>query len=235
MNLPVKIFTEQNIMHHVVDSYVTCVHGDPSQHIRGNAVLDQVRTGASAMAFAKTSADMRIKSIKPSGWAPHKINSEPFAHLHQNKDKVINIHDRRNCRWGSTLPELKNLEESTYLSRKGTNFVHACDDMGIEVRFRRLYYNWLGLDFGHDARPPTSTRNGMGSKFLNPWKGERRSTGLPPGTRLIRLRAASWVHFIHAFDWEAKWHEKVANHDAEDMAKAADAVAAKVQQSYFVP
>jgi len=141
MNCPERILTEQEIMHHVVDSYVTCVHGDPSQQIRGDTVLDQMRTDVSAMAFAKTSADMRIKSIKPGGWAPHRINSEPFAHLRQNNDKVISIHERRNCRWGSTLPELKNLEVSTYLSRKGTNFVHACDDMGIEVKHRRLYYN----------------------------------------------------------------------------------------------
>jgi hypothetical protein len=171
---------------------------------------------------------MRIKSIKPGGWAPHRINSEPFAHLRQNNDKVISIHERRNCRWGSTLPELKNLEVSTYFSRKGTNFVHACDDMGIEVKHRRLYYNWLGLDFGHDARQPT--RNGIGFKFLDPWEGERRSSALPPGTRLIRPRGASWVQFRNAFDREAKWwkHEKLSREDVQDTEKAQEAVLAKI-------
>ena len=224
---PIRTLTEQEIIHHVVDSFVTCIHGNPAERIRGDTVLDRMKSTTNARAVSTT---MRINDIKAGGWAPERVNHQPFHHLRQIKGKVINIHMRRNCRWRLSLTELQepDLESNLYTVKGKVNFVHACDHMGIEVKHRKLYYNWLGFDYGHNARAPT--RGGLGFKFLNPWEGERCSAALPPGTKLIRPRGASWTQWLNAFDREAQWrkHEKTSQEDIAAMTKAEAAVQAQV-------
>ena len=216
----------RNMIHHVVDSYITDINGAPDEHIAGEIVLSEMRPAASN---AAVSADMDVTDIAAKKWSPDKVNTTPYAHLRQKKGQVINIHARRNCRWNKDLPEFQKHVQARLFTVDGTvNFVHACDQMGIETRHRRLYYNWLGVDFGHNARPPNL--NGFGCRFLNPWEGERKQSSLPPGCQLIRPNGSSWRQWIEASDRENRWHKYESTNHAQDadLRKAEESAMIKV-------
>jgi hypothetical protein len=113
----------------------------------------------------------------------------------------IKIYERRDVHWRVKHVRTGNAE--LFTSDPGDTFHTICDKMGVETKHRKLYFNWLGLDFGPKARRTTKAM--LGVTFLHPWEGEsRRKIVLRWGSKFPVPQGPSWLQWIREFDHQAR-------------------------------
>jgi len=110
---------------------------------------------------------------------------------------TVNIVHKRDVSWKRA--HLKSIDHPVVPVGVRTSWRSFIDQLGLPRHHERLYYNWLGPDFGINAdyNPP---RGELGCKFSPPWAGGRKNVSLRQGAEFPAPQGESWLQWTQAYD-----------------------------------
>ena len=200
--------TRDEVIHYVIDSWVTPMPSHDSSGYTGDVykgptVLECMRGNEpAATGGAALSGPAEIDATPADVEAVGTLN--PYVRVPETKRNALDIHTRRRVHWNKKhvcdAASSEGARHATYTVRAGDNWVRVCDEMGVQTHHRRLYWNWLGADFGPDARRAPTGFHGV--RFLSPWEGGRRKAPLPTDSVLPSPEGPSWTQWLNVHEKE---------------------------------
>ena len=165
------------VVHHVLDKYVTDV---------GLPDVDQVKSVDRVVA-----ADVAATTDHGAEPEPGELEDAYIRVEHEMLDITV----RRPILF--LAEHVKLNRAGTYTLPEKMTFFRACDNMGIPQRLRRLYYRWLGKNYGpsYQTRRQLTAMGALGARFCNPWEGGSKPM-IQKSMVLPLPEGASWLQWM---------------------------------------